>query len=277
MMKNRYIKAMKLFCCLMMVAFIAPIQANETKIYTTVPQCYEMMITISDGGSVISADGTTHRNDYYEKAEENKRYQLNIEADDGYHIEKVLVNNMEVELVNNKLIIDKVTKDMKIAVVFTKNQEIVEPTERKYTIVGVVMENQKPVSNVKLELHSDVKTYTTNETGEFRFHDVEEGNHTLYAYRENQLIGKLQFELSEGDGNKIIQKLADGTYFIQLHDGSTMLELHLHLNEDGTIEITEKSGIIDTGDHSSAGLWIMMIIGAGTVILLKKKREFNKI
>ena len=80
----------------------------------------------------------------------------------------------------------------------TKPAEVINDSNKTGSVAGrIIKDDGTPMSNVKVELHSEIRTTFTNQNGEFKFRNVPLGTHKLYLVdvqlkSGKALIGKIK-------------------------------------------------------------------------------------
>ena len=78
------------------------------------------------------------------------------------------------------------------------------------TVSGVLKDkNGKPIANAKVTLHSTPRTIYTNEKGEYKFEDVESGNHTLNVYVSDNSVYQGYIFISNDSTVETVDKSKD--------------------------------------------------------------------
>lgn len=106
-------------------------EANETHIFRLMtPNTYAVTARLRSGKGTLSAPGLT-------EVKAGESYTLNVEAQDGYEISEVLVNDEPVELADGTFVVDQVDQNYVVEVRFSKLPEMEEviQTIREYIIL----------------------------------------------------------------------------------------------------------------------------------------------
>ena len=85
---------------------------------------------------------------------------------------------------------------------FKKETNFSAPT---YNLSGRVTQNNKPLKNVKVVLHSKEMITLTNNKGYYEFKNVPTGHHTISIYNGKNLIGYKDFNIKSGNITSIDQ------------------------------------------------------------------------
>lgn len=276
-----------LTCLLALNLFCVPAFAQDTEIYTMVPEKHTITVSVDPGGAVIDEDGTLHTESYTVEIPHGGALSLFLRPDSGYALESVKLDGQDVPVSGGRIEIKNVAQDGRLTVAW--KQAAAAPTEKTYTIVGTVTENGKPAQGVTLELRSKLKTFVTGADGKFRFDKVETGEHSLTALRDGKVVGYLPFSLEESGEGVNVQKLPDGTYRLTVAGNVATLELAVSMQDDGTMTITKAAAISDkqaeetyppaTGDDSMIGYWLAAMLAAGALVLLlayRKRKNIQK-
>ena len=131
------------------------------------------------------------------------------------------------------------------------------PKEDLYVLKGVLVVDGKPLANTKLELHSKVKTTTTDKNGNFAFNDVELGSHKLTVLKNDKKIAEMSFELKKGSKTSVKKSFFKKYYTLSIAENSGGIEFKVSLNEKkGTLkfsdpEVVEKP---ETNSNGSSGV-----------------------
>ena len=273
-----------LTCLLALNLFCVPAFAQDTEIYTVVPEKHTITVSVDPGGAVIDEDGTLHTESYTAEIPHGGTLSLFLRPDSGYALESVKLDGQDVPVSGGRLEIKNVVQDGKLTIAW--RQAPASPTQKTYTVVGTVTENGQPAAGITLELRSKLKTFVTGADGKFRFDNVETGEHSLTALRDGKVVGYLPFALEEGGEGVNVQKLPDGTFQLTVAGNVATLELAVSMQDDGTMTITKAASILDkqaeeayppaTGDYSMIGYWLAAMTSAGALVLLlaywKRKR-----
>ena len=269
-------------CTCSVTAFAAEPQTEEanTVISVTVPDSHK--ITVTADSARVFYEGVSGEEFTVERLSEPR---LLIRAESGKVIKSVMLNDVDVtaELHGGYLDLAPVYEDKEITV--TTEDEPVAPKET-YTVKGKVTLNGQPLAEVDLELRSTLKTTKTDSSGNFVFTDVEPGQHSLTALKDEKVIGYLSFELKKDNKTDVIL-LDDGTYTVSVAENSAGVELHLVLNEEKSTLAPTKIGTIEkadpnapqTGDNTNLTWWWLLAVFSATCIVVletlsrKKKAE----
>lgn len=134
----------------------------------------------------------------------------------------------------------------------------------------VIDENDKPIANANLELHSTVKYATTNTDGYASFSAVEFGAHTIYVKdTSNNSLGSQTFTLVEGNTSSV-----NGNMITAPRGASVNLTVKINSKtHEATIESVD---VVDTADHNHIGLWAFilsgsLLIGAAAFVLRRRR------
>ena len=135
-----------------------------------------------------------------------------------------------------------------------------QPVLPPYVVINgtVVDEQNQPMADVIVELHSKVQTATADANGKVKFNDVEYGAHTAYIKdKAGKELGTVKFTLVEGSKAG--------------RDGSTITAPRgSAVNITMKISSAKKSAEIDdvkvetpnTADHSNAGRFLYILFGS---------------
>lgn len=270
-----------LICLLVLNLFCVPAFAQDTEIYTMVPEKHTITVSIDPGGAVIDEDGTLHTESYTAEIPHGGTLTLIMRPDSGHVLQSAKLDGQDVTISGGRLEISNITQDGRLEIAWKQASAV--PSEKTYTIVGTVTENGKPAKGVTLELRSRLKTFVTGTDGKFRFDKVETGEHSLTALRDGKVVGYLFFVLKEGGEGVNVQKLPDGTYQLTVDGNVATVELVVSIQEDGTMTITKAEAISDklaeknyppaTGDDSMFGYWLVSMFAAGALVLLLTYRK----
>lgn len=268
--------------------FCVPALAENTEIYTIVPDKHTISIEIGSGGAVIDQNGIVHIEGYTVEVAHNERLYLVLRPDSGYQLHSVLLDGQDrkASISGGRLEIGNICQDSKLRVSFVKASA---PVGKTYRIVGTVTENGNPARGITLELRSKLKTFVTGNDGKFRFDKVEPGAHSLTALRDGKVVGYLTFLLDEGGEGVNIKKLPDGTFQLTVDGNVATLELAVSMKRDGTMEIIKAEAITekkaeenyppDTGDDTQMLGWLGAMLSTGVLVLLllrkRKKSEYT--
>lgn len=99
----------------------------------------------------------------------------------------------------------------------------------------VFYEDGTPYAGGDVELHSSVKYAVTDELGFFEFFNVEEGNHTIYVIKDNEILAQCDIlaERSEGITSLEITEFEKGKYRIKIPIMVTIVDIILEISRDG--------------------------------------------
>ena len=123
------------------------------------------------------------------------------------------------------------------------------------THITIVDTNNNVLPNLNLELHSNVKYATTDDSGNVRFDDVEFGRHTLYVTdTSNNTVAK-EFTLVSGfgadlTGDIITAEVGQTVHITFTYDGIYLsilkVETEVDIPQEGTTNEDETEGVDDT-------------------------------
>lgn len=263
-----------------------PALAQDTEIYTVVPEQYTITVSLEEGGAVIDADGVVHTESYTAEVSHGGALSLFLRPDSGYALASARLDGQEVAVSGGRMVLEHIRQDGELVVSW--KQAPAPPNQKTYTVVGTVTENGQPAAGVTLELRSRLQTFVTGADGKFRFDKVEYGEHSLTALRDGKAVGYLSFTLEENGDGVNIKKLPDGTFLLTVDGNVATLELAITMNGDGTMDIVKATSITEekaqqnyppaTGDDSMLVCWFAAMLAAGAlVILLMAYRKRKKI
>ena len=275
-----------LACLLSMNLFCLPLFAQDTEIFTVVPDMHFITVTISKGGAAIGGNGVVHTESFTAEVPHNGTFALILRPDSGYKLESVFQDGKAVDVSAGRLELENVLQDGELSVSFQKAAGALFP--KTYTVVGTVTENGKPASGITLELRSTLKTFTTGEDGKFRFDQVEAEEHSLTALRNGKVVGYLEFQLETGDAALALSRLPDGSFQIQMDQDITTLKLDVLMGDDGILELSDVGYVTGqqvkedyppaTGDNIVIVYYLVVLFAAGGfLVLLRECRKYKKI
>ena len=253
-------------------------ETANTVISVTVPDTHKITV-IADGVEVFY-EGLSGDEFVVERL---SKPRLLIRAASGKVISSVTLNGTDVTelLYGGYLELDPVYEDQVIAATATA----IGSTDHKdtYTVKGKVTLTGQPLSNINLELRSELKITSTDKNGNFVFNDVEPGKHSLTALMEDKVVGYLSFELKK-DSKTDVSLLEDGVYTVHIDQNGAGVELHLELNDENgiltptaisTIQIVD-SNLPQTGDDSNLLVWwILLVLSAACIVVIEAYRRKN--
>lgn len=136
--------------------------------------------------------------------------------------------------------------------------------------VHVVDEQDEPVADATVELHSAPQTTVTNAAGGATFKGVEFGQHTLYA-KENGKTASVAFSLASGANSSA----AYNNGVVTAAPGATV-RLTVRLANGELTILSAESTIPQTGDNTQIGLYLCMmtvsVLGLGFVCARRKRK-----
>ena len=134
----------------------------------------------------------------------------------------------------------------------------------------VIDENDQPLANANLELHSTVRYGTTNADGIAVFSAVEFGDHTVYVKdSSNNALGSQAFKLVEGQSSSV-----NGNVITAPRGSDVALTIKVNTkSKEAAIEDVEVTP--NTADHNQNALWISLLgisvlIGAAVYAMRKR-------
>ena len=105
-------------------------EAYDTALFRlSTPDKYRITIEVSGNGSVSGATTV--------EAEKGGSYTADITAEEGYRLDKVTVNDEQVEIKNNKIELNNITANAEIEVKFVKIAQTIEETDYIYQFTPV--------------------------------------------------------------------------------------------------------------------------------------------
>lgn len=125
-----------------------------------------------------------------------------------------------------------------------------KPVAKTYAVQGTVKRNGQPVAGITIELHSTPKTDVTDSNGRFSFHDVECGRHSLTAIENGNIVGYVEFVLTEGSTANL--SLSNGIYIVTANKNEIGINLTLNLADNGTMSMASVTGI-QAGENPDGG------------------------
>lgn len=165
------------------------------------PKTSENKIYIDcDKNGSVALDGIIYKGTQQISINKGK-IKLAIIPNQNYEISQVLVNDSDyTNIVAGGFIYLK--KGDSIKILFKKETNFSAPT---YNLSGRVTQNNKPLKNVKVVLHSKEMITLTNNKGYYEFKNVPTGHHTISIYNGKNLIGYKDFNIKSGNITSIDQ------------------------------------------------------------------------
>ena len=205
-----------------------------------------------------------------------------IRPESGKMIQTVLLNGVDVTalLHGGYLELSPVCEDQTITVI-TEDEPI--PPPDTFTVKGKVTLNGQPLQNVVLELRSSLVATKTDKNGNFAFHGVALGEHSLTALKDGIVVGYLSFDMKK-DAQTNLSLLENGSYIVSVDQTGAGVELHLVLNEElgiiapteiDTIEKTDPNGP-PTGDNTRPLFWLILLLISAVCIAVSETRRRRK-
>ena len=162
--------------------------------------------------------------------------------------------------------------------------------ETSVTLVGfVVDENNAPMANMTVELHSTPRSTVTAENGFFQFTGVEFGEHTLYVKDQNaNILASQKFEIRQGDtfvfaGNVITAAPGTGiTLTVKVANGAMTLSAVAAGAGNTAQGANLMTTAADTGDSTNMAPWLSLLaiscaVAVGLAVMIKKRSRNGKV
>lgn len=241
--KRKLPKAIAAMVVFLFLACISPITAlaenaadenNSAMISVTVPNFHS--ITVQADGAEVFCGGISESNFTVERLSEPK---LLIRAESGKKIKQVILNDEDITAqINGVYYTLPPIYENKTLTVITEDNPDPPPKSKKYTVKGTVSQNGVPASDIKLELSGPLKTYVKKVDEIFRFENLECGKYYLTAFKDEIIIGNMEFELIEGfDVDFDLYK--NELYILTTNQNEVGIDITLNINGNGTMKVED--------------------------------------
>ena len=128
-------------------------------------------------------------------------------------------------------------------------------------ITHVVGADDKPLANHRIEMHSTVKTASTDSSGNASFSSMEMGAHTVYIQDEGgTTLASKGFTLKAGSSLSM-----DGDTITVVPGQSVMMTIKVEGSKASIVSVKATNSAL-TGDASNANLWMILIIISAAVL-----------
>lgn len=233
-----------LICSFSSISFAAELSGNGSSgnatISTEVPQTHNISVSAEHAEVVFQGLKTD-----LIVADRQSQPTVIIRAESGYKISKVMLGTDDItaEIVGGYYTFPKVISDEELIIsTVSETMPPQDPSKQvKFSVIGTVSENSKPLEGADIELRSMLKTAVTDKNGEFALNGVEAGRHSLTVIRGGYIVGYIEFTLDNTSESKDIEivKDSDGTYVISVKKDFNIIELNFNLNKSGEMDITD--------------------------------------
>lgn len=126
-----------LFCSLLVLSLTCvPAMAQDTEVYTAVPEQHTVTVSLEKGGAVIDAEGAVHTESFTATVSHDGVLSLILRPDSGYAVDTARLNGQDVTVSGGSVVLAHIRQDSELNVAW--KQAPAPPTQTTYTVVGTV-------------------------------------------------------------------------------------------------------------------------------------------
>ena len=159
--------------------------------------------------------------------------------------------------------------------VFAVSSPSGEPQEDKYTIVGIIVQGKKVVSDLSVSLDGGTAVKTDSK-GAYRIENVTVGAHKL-VLEKGTLKDEINFTITKGTETKLT-KNADGSYLISVAQTIVSLDIPISFDINGKATIIKVTPAGNTSPNSPItsdvfgyAVAVIAVISGAAVLVFSKK------
>ncbi len=162
----------------------------------------------------------------------------------------------------------------------TKPAEVINDSNKTGSVAGrIIKDDGTPMSNVKVELHSEIRTTFTNQNGEFKFRNVPLGTHKLYLVDDQlksgkALIGKIKVIANTNNVTPLNNKAPEqGIAQCVLADDKPVADLVIKVDTRQLAEESRKPTIFGSINPALVTTAVAALAATLLVILIPRRRR----
>ena len=228
-------KALSIIVALVMM-FAMCVPSFATKLTTDVPYEHTVTVTYNEGGRVL-LEGRVCPNGAQIKINRFGEIDLSAILENGYHLEKVSVNGVDVtdKYVDGNLRITNITTDVYVNFTFEKCSDDPNDSCEKVAMEGTVYLGKEELPGAEMSFDFGSATTSTDSDGDYYIENISEGRHIVTISKDGEVLAHITFVIEFADVKKVALKTAaDGTQVVQVPYGTEKIYLDFYIiDSDG--------------------------------------------
>ncbi len=218
----------------MMFAMCVP--SFATKLTTDVPYEHTLTVTYNEGGKVL-LEGRVCPNGAQIKIDRFGEIDLSAILENGYHLEKVTVNGVDVtdRYVDGNIRITNITTDVHVNFVFEKCSD--DPNDKCGSVAmkGTVYLGEEELPGAEMSFDFGSTTVKTDANGKYYVENISEGRHIVTISKDGKTLAHITFVIEFADVDEVTLRTAiDGTQVVQVPYGTEKIYLDFYIiDRDG--------------------------------------------
>ena len=228
-------KALSIIVALVMM-FAMCVPSFATKLTTDVPYEHTVTVTYNEGGRVL-LEGRVCPNGAQIKINRFGEIDLSAILENGYHLEKVSVNGVDVtdKYVDGNLRITNITTDVYVSFTFEKCSDDPNDSCEKVAMEGTVYLGKEELPGAEMSFDFGSATTSTDSDGDYYIENISEGRHIVTISKDGEVLAHITFVIEFADVKKVALKTAaDGTQVVQVPYGTEKIYLDFYIiDSDG--------------------------------------------
>ncbi len=216
--------------------FIMCIPTFATKLTTEVPYEHTVTVTYNEGGRVL-VNGRVCPNGAQFNVNRFGEIDLSAILENGYHLEKVTVNGVDVtdKYMDGNIRITNITTDVYVNFTFQKCSDDPNDDCGKVTMEGTVYLGKEELPGAEMSFDFGSATAKTDENGRYYVEDISEGRHIVTISKDGEVLAHITFVIEYADVDEVTLRTAiDGTQVVQVPYGTDKIYLDFYIiDSDG--------------------------------------------
>ena len=228
-------KALSIIVALVMM-FAMCVPSFATKLTTDVPYEHIVTVTYNEGGRVL-LDGRVCPNGAQIKINRFGEIDLSAILENGYHLEKVTLNGVDVTgyYKDGNIKITNITTDAYVNFTFEKCSDDPNDSCEKVSMEGTVYLGKKELPGAEMSFDFGSATASTDEDGKYFVKEISEGRHIVTISKDGEVLAHITFVIEFADVEEVaLRTAADGTQVVQVPHGTEKIYLDFYIvDSDG--------------------------------------------
>ena len=239
-------KALSIVVALVMM-FAMCVPSFATKLTTDIPYEHTVTVTYNEGGRVL-LEGRVCPNGAQIKINRFGEIDLSVVLENGYHLEKVTVNGVDVtdKYADGNLKITNITADVYVNFTFEKCSDDPNDSCEKVAMEGTVYLGKEELPGAEMSFDFGSATTSTDKDGDYYIKDISEGRHIVTISKDGEVLAHITFVIEFADVKEVtLRTAADGTQVVQVPYGTDIIYLDFYIID------SDNDGIPDVDDPDS--------------------------
>ncbi len=228
----------KILSILLAVAmmFIMCMPSFAMELSTEVPYEHTVVVTYNEGGRVL-VNGRVCPNGARFNVNRFGEIDLSTVLENGYHLEKVTVNGVDVtsSYKDGNIRITNITTDVYVNFTFQKCSD--DPNDQcgHVTMEGTVYLGKEELKGADMSFDFGSATAKTDADGRYYVENISEGRHIVTISKDGEVLAHITFVIEYVDVDEVTLRTAvDGTQVVQVPYGTDKIYLDFYIiDSDG--------------------------------------------